>query len=78
MFFIYFKLLLNIYGLTFILNVWHNYSSLLTPTNVPLRWNYSARTVCKVAMNLDELINGIKPINYSSDCYLPIAYAAAN
>ena len=43
------------------------------------RWYYSSRTVCRVATNLEELLNGFKSIVNSSDCYgLPTISAAAN
>ena len=49
------------------------------PSGSRTRWNYSSRTVCKVAMNLDELLNGFKSIVNSSDCYgLPTISAASN
>ena len=49
------------------------------PLGSRTRWNYSSRTVCKVAMNLDELVNGIKSFINSSDSFgLPTISAAAN
>ena len=49
------------------------------PSGSRTRWNYSTRTVCKVAMNLDELVDGFKSIINSSDSFgLPTISAAAN
>ena len=39
------------------------------PSSSGTQWNYSSSTLCKAAMNLDELINGFKPIISSSDYF---------
>ena len=47
------------------------------PSGSRTRWNYSTRTVCKVAMNLDELVDGFKSIINSSDSFVLLTISAA-